>query len=266
MAHTVRIYASWFLLWKIISKQPLSLDVLGVILVWVCFIRIQSFWLHENEMISFQSNTFLSNLNPIFPRNIFLCRKKKKSHPAFHLQPLNQGLSGEGQWLRLWTWPCANASWDGTLSKTLLRYSFNLSPGCLLPVSPFRTKFSHTKNRWTSLDPESCFYYCWISLPDFPNSTCLPLAVSSSHTLVTPQPTPLHLGTCHAVKSGLVKAHDIPTATSNGHLQCEPTDVFLYNTLRTTPPPSEAGCTSLNTGTSSTSSLNVHLAGYSILG
>lgn len=36
------------------------------------------FWLHENEMISFQSNTFLSNLNPIFPRNIFLCRKRKK--------------------------------------------------------------------------------------------------------------------------------------------------------------------------------------------
>lgn len=70
-----------------------GLDVLGVIRVSL-FHQNTEFWLHENEMISFQSNTFLSNLNPIFPRNIFLCRKrKKKSHPAFHLQPLNQGLS-----------------------------------------------------------------------------------------------------------------------------------------------------------------------------
>lgn len=139
MAHTVTIYASWFLLQKIISKQALSLDVLGVILVWVCFIRNTEFWLHENEMISFQSNTFLSNLNPIFPRNIFLCRKRKK----YLIQPFTSSLwirdsPSEGQWLHLWTWPCANASGMALYQRPLLRYSFNLSPGCLLPVSPFR--------------------------------------------------------------------------------------------------------------------------------
>lgn len=134
MAHTVRIYASWFPLQKIISKQALSLDVLGVILVWVCFIRNTGFWLHENEMISFQSNTFLSNLNPIFPRNIFLCRKRKK----YLIQPFTSDSPCEGQWLHLWTWPCANASGMTLYQRPLLRYSFNLSPGCLLPVSPFR--------------------------------------------------------------------------------------------------------------------------------
>lgn len=195
MAHTVRIYASWFLLWKIISSSRWAL-MSWVWFVWSLFHQNTEFWLHENEMISFQNNTFLSNLNPIFPKYIFLCRKKKKISSS-----LSPPASESG------TLPVkVNDSVCGPdLVQMPLGWDFIKEPfsaiaiisGCLLHVSPFRIN-SLLKIGWTSLDPESCFYYCWDLSSRFPQqhlpaSCCL----RSSHTLVTPTiHSPGHLPCC----------------------------------------------------------------------
>lgn len=125
----------------------------------------------------------------------------------------------------------------GLYQRPLLRYSFNLSPGCLLPVSPFRINSLTPKigELLLTLSPvpitaESLFQISPTAL------ACLLLS-----QLLTPWSplNPLHSTWAPAMLLNLVllkpMTSQLPRLMDifSGNL---PTSSF-YNTLRTTPPP-----------------------------
>lgn len=128
MAHTTRICASWFLLQEIISKLVLSIDFLGIILVWACFIRNKEFWLHDSEMNLLSKQHISQWLKPFSPQEASLFVEEKKVSSSLCTSRLwLRDSPPQGQCLHLCTWPC-RFLWEGTPSIIPSSCSFNLSP------------------------------------------------------------------------------------------------------------------------------------------